>query len=150
MDAKRLLMWLSSQTQPRWKSGSCNAPCSALFSRSPSGISSLLNALSMSLVTQRVRDHATDRRYGTTTLAPTATCQAEEPPDLAPKIADQGDSADSPLAVPEREPVTTLYPNRVPFRNCLRCNGVPGLVGCPAVPYRMQAVADHQGVKGQG
>jgi hypothetical protein len=38
-EASRLVMWLSSHTQPRWKSGSCNVPFAAWLSRSLNGLS---------------------------------------------------------------------------------------------------------------
>ena len=118
MEAKRLLMWLSSQTQPRWKSGNCNAPRSALRRRSASGISSLLNVLSMKSFAQWVHGRDPNRRCGATTLAPSATGRPREWSDLGPAAADRAVSAVGPHpTLTPRKPVTESYPTHVPFGN---------------------------------
>ena len=77
IDASKLRMWSSSQTHPRWKSGSCRTPCAACSSSCANGSSSLVNFFSIDCSPKSARSRPTtdgtarhtDRTTGTSRKA---------------------------------------------------------------------------------
>ena len=74
-EVSRLVMWLSSHTQPRWKSGSCSVPFLAWSSRSTRGTSPLVNFLSTLVLTP----YRLSVRSGKEVPHPTALPGRDEP-----------------------------------------------------------------------